>query len=140
MADFYVELEEAIVAGERALGSLNEAKRYLNSAGNWGLLDIFGGNTFSGLFKHMKISKANNCLYQAKADLSRFRKELDDIDDYLPDFEVGGFLVFADFFFDGLLADIFVQSKISEMKRQVNDAIRKTDEMVRRLKAMRQPR
>lgn len=137
MGDFYRELDEAIVAGERALGSLHDAKKYLNSASNWGLLDIFGGDTFSGLFKHMKISKANNCLYQAKSDLNRFRKELDDIDDYIPDFEVGGFLVFADFFFDGLIADIFVQSKIGEMKRQVEDAIGKTEEMVRRLKAMK---
>ena len=35
------EIREAIRAGERALDSLKEANRQLNSAGNWGLVDIF---------------------------------------------------------------------------------------------------
>ena len=37
--------------------------------------------------------------------------------------EVGGFLSFADFFFDGLVADYLVQSKIEDARRQVADAI-----------------
>lgn len=136
MAYNYREINEAIRAGEIALGSLYEAKKYLHSAGNWGLLDILGGNTFTGLFKHMKISSANNCLYQAKIDLKRFKEELDDVDEYIPDVEVGGFLSFADFFFDGLLADVLVQSRIGEMKRQVDSAITKTERIVGRLKAL----
>lgn len=132
--DFRTEVNQAINAGEAALISLRAARNYLNSASNWGLLDIFGGRNFSGVVKHLKISKANNALYKAKTDLNRFRKELDDIDDYIPDLEVGGFLTFADFFFDGLLADIIVQSKISEMKHQIDDATRNTEEILRRLR------
>lgn len=135
--DFRVEVDEAISAGETALVSLRQSKKYLESAGNWGLLDVFGGNTVTGLIKHMKLNNANGCLYRAKADLSRFRRELDDIDEYIPDLEVGGFLTFADFFFDGLLADILVQSKIGEMKRQINDAINKTEQLINRLKQYR---
>ena len=52
------EIREAIRAGERALDSLKEANRQLNSAGNWGLVDIFGGNTISGLMKHMKVNNS----------------------------------------------------------------------------------
>ena len=37
--------------------------------------------------------------------------------------EVGGFLSFADFFFDGLVADYLVQSKIASAREQVEDAI-----------------
>ena len=37
--------------------------------------------------------------------------------------EVGGFLSFADFFFDGLVADYLVQSKIATAREQVDDAI-----------------
>lgn len=37
--------------------------------------------------------------------------------------EVGGFLSFADFFFDGLIADYLVQSRIGEAREQVEDAI-----------------
>lgn len=133
--NYQKELNEAIYAGEAALKSLRQSQKYLNSAGNWGLLDIFGGKNTSGLIKHLKLNSANNCLNQAKADLRRFRQELDDIDDYIPDMELGGFLTFADFFFDGLLADIFVQSKIGEMKRQVNDAIVRVESILRRLRS-----
>lgn len=37
------EISEAIQAGNEALRCLENAKDYLDSAGNWGLLDIFGG-------------------------------------------------------------------------------------------------
>lgn len=135
--NFNKELNEAIRAGETALFSLKAAKKQLNSASNWGLLDLFGGGNVSGLIKHMKVNNANNCLYRAKADLTSFRRELSDIDTYIPDLEVGAFLTFADFFFDGLLADIIVQSKIKDMKRQVEDAINKTEQLLARLKGYR---
>ena len=37
------EIDEAIRAGQRARSSLLQAKDCLKSAGNWGLLDMFGG-------------------------------------------------------------------------------------------------
>ena len=123
------EIGEAIRAGERALGSLRDAERQLNSAGNWGLLDIFGGDTVSGLMKHLKINNASKCVESARRDLEVFR----DIENLNVD--VGGFLTFADFFFDGFLADIFVQSKISDSKKQVQEAIRRVEDILRTLRA-----
>lgn len=37
------ELKEAMDAGQEALRYLYEARNCLNSAGNWGVLDLFGG-------------------------------------------------------------------------------------------------
>ena len=54
------EIREAIVAGERALQSLKEAKSSLGSARNWGLFDLFGGRTISELMKHVKIGDAKS--------------------------------------------------------------------------------
>ena len=51
--------ERAIRAGEEALYSLKEARDILSSASNWGLLDIFSGNGFTGFMKHMKIISAH---------------------------------------------------------------------------------
>ena len=136
-SNFQKELNEAIYAGETALKSLKDARKYLDSAGNWGLLDIFGGNGFTGVFKHLKLSNANNCMQNAKNDLRRFARELDDIDEKIPNIEIGGFLTFADFFFDGLIAGIYIQSKIGDMKNQVNEAIRNTEELLVRLKNYR---
>lgn len=129
------EINEAIRAGERALESLREAQRQLNSAGNWGLLDIFGGNTISGLMKHMKVNNASRCVEDARRDLATFRDELGDIRDIENlHVDIDGFLTFADFFFDGFIADIFVQSKIREGQRQVAEAIQRVEDILNRLR------
>lgn len=67
-----------------------------------------------------------------------FRDELGDIQDIENlNVDVGGFLTFADFFFDGFLADIFVQSKIGDSKKQVQEAIRRVEDILRTLRAAR---
>ena len=43
---------------------------------------------------------------------------------------VCGFLSFADFFFDGIVADYLVQSKIGEARRQVNEAINQVERIL----------
>lgn len=128
------EILEAIQAGERALSSLREAERQLNSARNWGIVDIFGGNMVSGMMKHMKVNNASRCVDDAKRDLVAFRNELGDIRNIENlHIDIDGFLTFADFFFDGFVADIFVQSRIKEGQRQVQEAIRRVDAILRRL-------
>ena len=125
------EIREAIRAGERALDSLKEANRQLNSAGNWGLVDIFGGNTISGLMKHMKVNNASRCVDDARRDVATFRDELGDIRDVENlNIDIDGFLTFADFFFDGFVADIFVQSKIRKGQQQVREAIRRVEDIL----------
>lgn len=136
MYDRNKEINEAIRAGERALSSLREAEKQLNSAGNWGLLDIFGGNTISGFMKHMKINNASQCIDNARRDLETFRDELGDIHDLENlNVDVSGFLTFADFFLHGFVADLFVQSKISKGKQQVREAERRVEEILRTLRA-----
>ena len=50
--DIEKEKREAIEAGRRALNSLQTAKENLNSAKNWGLVDMFGGGFFTTMLKH----------------------------------------------------------------------------------------
>ena len=50
------EVQEAIVAADDALKHLEKADDYLKSARNWGVLDIFGGNLITGLFKHGRMA------------------------------------------------------------------------------------
>ena len=73
----------------------------------------------------------------AKYQLQRFRKELSDVNgNFNLQLDVGGFLSFADFFFDGILADYLVQSKINDARRQVDDAIIKVQRILDDLKRM----
>lgn len=125
------EIKEAREAGKHSLMCLRNAQATLNSAGNWGLVDMFGGNFLSGLMKHSKLSDANRQMEQARYALQRFQKELQDIN--VPGnfgVNVSDFLVFADFFFDGIIADWMVQSKIGDAKRQVNEAIERIEKVL----------
>ena len=129
------EIREAIEAGEHALSSLRAAKEQLDSARRWGVLDLFGGNMISGFLKHSRMSNASRCVDQAKSDLRRFQDELSDVRDLQGmDIGINDFLTFADFFFDGFLADIFVQSKISDARRNVDEAIRRVEAMLKKLR------
>ena len=56
--DIEKEKREAIEAGQRALSSLRTAKENLNSAKNWGLVDMFGGGFFSTMLKHCFINSS----------------------------------------------------------------------------------
>ena len=86
--------------------------------------------------KHSRMSDASQYVEQAKADLRAFEQELGDIRDIEGlNVEINGFLTFADFFFDGLLADLLVQSKISDAKQAVDNAIFRVDNILDRLRA-----
>ena len=127
------ERQEAIDAGERALDSLYGARRELASAGNWGLLDIFGGGLLSTFAKHSKMGDAQRYMEQAKCDLAAFSRELADVSGTL-NVNTGDFLTFADYFFDGFIADMMVQSRIRDAQRQVDDAIYRVESILSRLR------
>lgn len=133
-----IEIREAIESGERALSSLRDAKASLSSARGWGIFDLFGGGVISGMAKHMKIRDARQNLNRAKLDLERFGRELSDVQDLQGmNVEMGDFLTFADFFFDGFLADMMVQSKIRQAQRNIDDAIYRVEAMLSRLRSYR---
>ncbi|MBO6215578.1 MAG: hypothetical protein J6N76_08655 [Lachnospiraceae bacterium] len=128
------EIQEAISAADDALYHLESARRHLGSAGNWGLLDIFGGGMITGLIKHSKMGNAEREIQEAKYALQKFSKELRDVSGY-SSIHINEFLTFADFIFDGFFADVLVQSQISDAKRQCDDAIRKVTAIRRELAA-----
>ena len=125
------EVREARAAGIQALNSLRRAQRHLDSARSWGLLDLFGGGLVSSLLKHSKIDDARRCIDEAQYDLDVFRRELADV--HLPDIKIDEFLSFADFFFDGFLADFMVQRRINEARARLEIACRRVEDVLRQL-------
>ena len=124
--DIEKEKREAIEAGQRALSSLRTARENLNSAKNWGLVDMFGGGFFSTMLKHSKMDQARQNMEQAKYDLRNFSRELNDVNMACNlNINTGDFLSFADYFFDGFVVDWMVQDRINNAKRQVEEAIRR---------------
>lgn len=130
-----LEIREAIAAGERALSSLYVAQDKLKSARGWGMFDLFGGGFISDMMKHSRLNEASQCMEDAKYQLRIFKKELADVNgSFNLKLDIGGFLSFADFFFDGIVADYLVQSKIADARRQVDSAIEKVSGILEELK------
>lgn len=120
------EVREAIAAADMAIMSLERARKELDSARRWGLWDIFGGGLLSTLGKHSRMDEANAAMNEAKRHLRNLKRELLDVrvsEDFKLD--VGNFLSFADYFFDGFVADFMVQSRINDALEQVEEAITK---------------
>ena len=129
------EIDEAIVAGERALQSLKSAQEKLNSAGKYGVWDILGGGFFVTMMKHSKLEDAQSHMNDAQYYLKVFQKELKDVNiSFLSRIDIEVVLSFADIFWDGLFSDCLVQSKISETKTRVNETIIKVEQILDMLK------
>ena len=61
----------------------------------------------------------------ARNSIRNLKKELSDVDQLVDvDLNISDFLSFADYFFDGIIADWMVQSKIKDARFQVDKAIR----------------
>lgn len=87
------------------------------------------------MIKYSRMGDAVNCMEEAKRDLKRFQKELGDVDVPMDlQMEISTFLSFADFFFDGLVADYLVQKKIAEAREQVEEAIGYVEVLMAELK------
>ena len=117
------ELSEALQAGRDVLFSLEEVLDSLESAKNWGTWDMFGGGFLSTALKHNRIDRARDGIHDVQAKLNSFERELADVRERIElKIDIGEFETFADFFFDGLIVDWVVQSKIVESLERSRNA------------------
>ena len=123
------ELREALTAGDEVKSELSKVIGYLKSAGNWGTIDMLGGGLVTTALKHSKIDGAKRSVHQVQYLMERFYRELADVE-RIPnsalEIQIGSFDTFADYFFDGLIFDWMVQSKINrslENSRKVETEI-----------------
>lgn len=131
---YITELDEAIVAGNRVKRALIDAIRSLEKAESWGTWDMIGGGTISGLVKHQHIDEGEAYLHQAQRSMRQFQKELLDVKEQAQlEVNISGMLKFADFFFDGFIADFMVQGKIKRSLSQTKDQYSKVNKIVSKL-------
>lgn len=128
------ELQEALAAAREALASLDDLLAALGSAANWGVWDMVGGGLITTAIKHSRIDEARNKAALVQQSLSRLQRELADVGGRVDiDVNVGGFLAFADYFFDGLIVDWVVQSRISEARSRAEEQRAAVESVERRL-------
>jgi signal transduction protein with GAF and PtsI domain len=119
------ELDEAISAGNQVLDGLDHAIAALKSAGGWGMWDLLGGGIVATAVKHSRIDDARTSIHRVQELLWRFRRELGDVEaDPDVGVDLSSFEAFADYFFDGLIVDWIVQSRI---EHSLEKAVRMQD-------------
>lgn len=128
------ELDEAIRAGNAAIQQIESIEKNLESAESWGTWDLVGGGLVSDLAKHSHLDEAQGKAEHLQVLLNRFQTELADVHvtEQLGAVNVEGFLRFADYFFDGLIADWSVlshihgsQESVSRIRQQVRETLSK---------------
>ncbi|HWO55376.1 MAG TPA: hypothetical protein VNM49_13440 [Paenibacillus cookii] len=130
------EMKEAVQAGRSVLHDLEQARDYLQSARSWGTYDMLGGGMLSTHLKHNKIDEAMDYIHDAQTSLRRFGKELKDVEMHLAvEIDIGSFLRFSDYFFDGFIADWMVQGRINDTLSQVEEKLDAIKRVVRRIES-----
>ncbi|HAK42312.1 MAG TPA: hypothetical protein DCM59_05840, partial [Clostridium sp.] len=77
------------------------------------------------------IDEAKKYAHSAKIALIRFEKELSDVDLKVDiDINVDSFETFVDYFFDNLISDWIVQSKINESLDSVNNVRKRVEDIM----------
>ena len=133
------ELEEALSAGENAKRLLGQVQDDLDSARSWGTWDMLGGGLIATMAKHDRLDSAQSSIRAAQRALSDFRTELADVSQLqVPSIQIGEFATFADYFFDGIFSDWYVQSSIKTAQEGVSEVHMKLTAALRDLEAASQ--
>lgn len=122
------EINDVQLIINQLLPLIDEAESKFTSARNWGFLDILGGGFLVDLVKHTKLSSASSTMNQINYLLRDLQRELKEV--VIPtDFSMntGTFSTFADFVFDGVLADVYMQSKIMTSIEQIKELRRRLE-------------
>lgn len=116
------EIDDCLRIIDRLLPLIQEAERQFSSARNWGFLDMLGGGLLTDIIKHSKLSRASDCMNEINYILRDLERELKDVK-FTTDYSMNtaSFSTFADFLFDGILADTYMQSKIMSSLDQVRE-------------------
>lgn len=132
------EVKEAIDAGEMALKGLTYAIKSLRNASGWGTVDMIGGGLLTTAIKHSKMDEAKGLIHDVQFWLRKFNRELGDVsiqEINAMDIKLDGFLSFADYFFDNLITDWVVQSKINRSLEGCENVYRQVKDILVKLKS-----
>ena len=110
----------------------------LESAEGWGTWDMLGGGFLSTAIKHSRIDDARDAVEDVQAKMSRFTRELADVRRSTEiKIEIDDLDIFADYFFDSLIMDWIVQSKIRNSLEQSMLAQKRIAKAVEELEKLR---
>ena len=126
------EIDESIVAGNRLLNEVNNAKKLLESAKTWGTIDLLGGDFLSSLAKHEKVNDAQKCFRRISNLLDDFNRELKDVN--ITNLNFSTTIKAVDIFFDNIFTDITVNRQINNSYEDICNLQTKVSRILNSLK------
>ena len=131
------EIAEAAQAGCDAQQAADAILQELDDVASMGVWDLLGGGLLVTMAKHDHLDAAQNLVEQLQIKLRNFKTELADVSIGVNlQMQVDGFLYFADYFFDGIFADLAVQNHIEEQQRQIHQLKQQIDVVLGTLETM----
>lgn len=131
------EINEAILAGDRAHTALNDALSHLNNAKDYSNWDtFFGGGLLSTYLKYESVDEANLYIVHAQQRLQAFQNELKDIEQLETAFSVesDGLVRFADYFFDDIFSAFTVHQQIKNSREKITTTMNDIQKTLFKLK------
>ena len=111
----------------------------LDSEKNLSTFDLMGGGLIADMAKYDKLNKVQDKIQDFQNALRGFRTELADVTERISGdlyVEIGDFLHFADYFFDGLFTDWMVYDKINASRDRTLRTSDQIQKVLRQLQEM----
>ena len=129
-------LNRALPMVREAAYQLERAQDKLDSARSWGVWDLLGGGLISTLVKHSRTDDANDCIRQAARLMERVQRMLPEAWVGEAPVDEGGFSRVADVLFDGFFTDLYMQGRIGNQRRAVDEMLSRVRRVERELTRM----
>lgn len=108
------EIQEALIEGDKLIPYIDKAISNLNSAQNWGIYDMMGGDFIATMAKRSKMDDASKSINSIKVMLNRYNSELKDLSNEINvNLNLDSMSGLFDYLFDNFFTDYFVQGKIN---------------------------
>lgn len=126
------EKRRVIETSKKALACLRQAKKDLDGAFIWGIFDIVGGMYVVSGIKMLRIEAAKGHIREAMGYLSQFRREMDQTDYVNKNYMRLGLVGTAfDFGIDGIVPDVYAQTRINGLRKRVKEAINRLETILK---------
>lgn len=134
------EVKEALRVGEQALQIARDVLKDMSQAKTWSIVDMVGGDIVSDVIKYSHLNVVQSNVKALQLKLRHFRTELADVTKGISgdiDVDIGDFLHFADYFFDGLFVDWMVYDKIKNGKERAEQTCSQLQGVLEQLEKMK---
>lgn len=107
------EIQEALFEGDKLIPYIDKAISNLNSAQNWGIYDMMGGDFIATMAKRSKMDDASKSINSIKVMLNRYNAELKDLSDEINvNLNLDSMSGIFDYLFDNFLQIILYKVKL----------------------------